>query len=940
MPIPTNPYIVGNPVGNSNNFIGREDVLRDVVRVLKTPGQNAITLFGQRRIGKTSVLQTLVARLPKDGDFHPIYFDLMDKAGQSLEQVLNALAETIAKSLDLANPNLGDDAQIQFKGWLPKALNSLPPGTTLLSLFDEFDVLAEPEAQQQAAGKFFPYLRELLQLDIARLKFIFVMGRSVIDLSSIALSLFKDTITRHVSLLTEKETINVIKLSEQNKSLIWTDAAAQVVWNLTHGHPYLTQALCWQIWQNAYVDLEEDEQPTPVDAQDVHQIVEKTLVAHGNTLEWVWQGLGPLERVIIAALAKAGNRAVTEGELETILRESNVRIVIRDLRNVPQRLQEWDLIELVDGGNIYRFRVELLRQWIAQNHPLNRVQDELDRFMPRAENFYQVADGFYKDNDLGQAEVYLNEALAFNAKHIKAHILLAEILINRKEYDKARDLLENLYKFAPQARPQLVQVYLAQAELAEDDASREALLQKVLEIEKFQPVAQKKLEAIKKFKSGQDALDREDWQHAIELFQWVVGNYPDFQYNEKLAADLLVKAVHQVEKPEPAWKLWLQRPKNKSFLMGVLGVFIVLLVIAVAIGVGLGFVNAGQRGYGPFASLATSTGTPTTTPTATETDTPTPTPPATATDTPTPTNTATNTATATNTPTSTQTATPGPGSIFVRERDGMNMVFVPASEFNMGSNNLTSASKPIHTVYTGPYWMDSTEVTNAMYILFLNGNIQNLTVDGEAIKFWDNRIYDLASTLDENSQRTWQDRILWDEAKQEFSVLKNFESHPVALVTWYGADAYCRWATADQGRLPTEAEWEKAARGGQNNYLYPWGDDAPTCDTGAPSDAQYGRCNEQTTPVGSFQPNGYGLYDMAGNVWEWVADWYAEDYYSTLPQRSENPTGPLRGAQRVWRGGAWNSSHEYLRVGARSQSAPAFTLNVVGFRCIQNISQP
>jgi formylglycine-generating enzyme required for sulfatase activity/tetratricopeptide (TPR) repeat protein len=941
MPSPINPYIAGNPVGNSVNFVGREDILRDVLRTLRTPGQNSITLFGQRRIGKTSVLQTLEKRLLFESGFCPTYFDLMDKAGQPLDQVLNALAQTIARNLKLAKPDFSNNAKNEFKDWLSTTLKNLPSGVSLVLLFDEFDVMVNPKTQQ-AAVAFFPYMRELFSLNIARLKFVFVMGRSITDLTSSVLSLLRNTATIRVSLLNEKETREIIHLSEQNNTLNWSESAIRDVWKLTRGHPYLTQALCLQIWDDAY---DENDKPKPIQVQDVLSVITRTLEASRNTLEWVWDGLGPAERIVISALAKAGDRNVTLNDIQTLLQKSGIRIYVRDLQNVPQILQEWDLIETIGDSNEYRFRVELLRQWVEKNHPLNRVQLELDRFQPQAENSYQIAENFYKDNDYAQAEIYLSHALTFNAKHIKAHALLAEILINRTEYDKARDLLQSLYEFAPhQARPQLVQVYLAQAKLAQDDASREALLQKVLEIDKFQPDAQNELEAINKFNSGQDALDRKDWIHAMELFQWVVGNYPDFQYNEKLAADLLAKAVHQVEKPEPAWKLWLRRPKNKFFLSGVAGVFIVLLLIAIFAGVGFGFVNAGQQGYGPFAYLATSTGTSTTTPTATETDTPTSTPSATATDTPTPTDTATNTATATDTPTPTHTPTPGLGSFLVREKDGMAIAFVPAGEFNMGSNNLTSASKPIHMVYTNPYWMDTTEVTNAMYVLFLNGNIQNLTVDGDAVKFWDNRIYDLASTPDENSQRVWQDRILWDETKREFSVLENFENHPVALVTWYGADAYCRWVTLDQGRLPTEAEWEKAARGGLIQQLYPWGNQFPSCDTGTISDAQYRACGEESTlttaPVGSFQPNGYGLYDIAGNVWEWVADWYAEDYYSTLPNNSTNPTGPLRGTQRVWRGGAWNSSFEYLRVAARSQSAPAFTLNVVGFRCVQSTSQP
>lgn len=152
-----NPYIAGNPVGNSHAFIGRADIVREVLRVFSRSEDNAIVLYGQRRIGKTSVLQFLQKTLAQEqtsGHYFPVYFDLQDKATFSLEAVLKELAATIAKALALPAPQLGNDPLHGFQyEWLPQQLAQLPQGAALVLLFDEFDVLAADSAKD--AGEHF-----------------------------------------------------------------------------------------------------------------------------------------------------------------------------------------------------------------------------------------------------------------------------------------------------------------------------------------------------------------------------------------------------------------------------------------------------------------------------------------------------------------------------------------------------------------------------------------------------------------------------------------------------------------------------------------------------------------------------------------------------------------------------------------------------------------
>ncbi|TES90844.1 MAG: hypothetical protein E3J88_03520 [Anaerolineales bacterium] len=289
----------------------------------------------------------------------------------------------------------------------------------------------------------------------------------------------------------------------------------------------------------------------------------------------------------------------------------------------------------------------------------------------------------------------------------------------------------------------------------------------------------------------------------------------------------------------------------------------------------------------------------------------------TVTSTPIPTITPTNTPTITPSPTFTITPTPtlGIGTIVVSEVDAMVLVYVPAGEFQMGSN-ISYDTEPVHPVYLDAFWIDQTEVTNQQYAEFLN-DLGNQTEGG-------------SSWLDAGSKYV---RI--HQTEGEWTADSEYSDHPVVEVSWYGASAYCDWAGR---KLPTEAMWEKAARGADGR-TYPWGEGIDC------SLAQYGDCGGGTVPVGSY-PDGaspYGALDITGNVQEWVADLYDINYYSNSP--FENPQGPSIGYYvvplkpplkhyRVLRDGAYNSVGWGLQAAARGGAPPEGSYPGVGFRCV------
>lgn len=253
-----------------------------------------------------------------------------------------------------------------------------------------------------------------------------------------------------------------------------------------------------------------------------------------------------------------------------------------------------------------------------------------------------------------------------------------------------------------------------------------------------------------------------------------------------------------------------------------------------------------------------------------------------------------------------------PGETMTSAKDGMVLLYVPAGNFIMGSDKDEYLAKPDehpqHQVYLDAFWIDQTEVTNAMFAAFLN-EAGNQEVDG---KYWLN--------LRLSDPKFVQEEGVWLPQA-------GFENHPVVNVTWHGAKAYCAWASR---RLPTEAEWEKAARGTEGS-LYPWGDDGPTCERANYDDADC--LLRQSVPVGSY-PEGkspYGALDMSGNAWEMVSDYYAADYYAKSPEN--NPTGPIEGESHAVRGGSFFAHSYDVRPARRADSPSTGSAPYIGFRC-------
>jgi formylglycine-generating enzyme required for sulfatase activity len=250
------------------------------------------------------------------------------------------------------------------------------------------------------------------------------------------------------------------------------------------------------------------------------------------------------------------------------------------------------------------------------------------------------------------------------------------------------------------------------------------------------------------------------------------------------------------------------------------------------------------------------------------------------------------------------------------------MVYIPAGEFIMGSDEGETDEGPAHEVYLDAYWIDQTEITNDKYALCVDAGSCNPPLESGSY-----------------TRTKYYDDV-------------RFADYPVIFVDWDMANAYCQWAGA---RLPSEAEWEKAARG-ENGIIYPWGNEwdvksrkrlnfADNSNPEMASDLSVDDGHRDTAPVGSYLAgqSPYGIYDLAGNVWEWVADWYDPQYH--LKSQQNNPLGPTDPVQdpplRAMRGGAWvaaneNVFHTYNRHGVE----PSEYSSSIGLRCALSTGAP
>ncbi|NES68983.1 MAG: ATP-binding protein, partial [Okeania sp. SIO2D1] len=396
-----NPYIIGRPIYEKELFFGRDSLFNFIDANLKN-GEQAILLHGQRRIGKSSVLSQIPNGVGRD-KFVFFYFDLQDKASLTLAEVLEKLATEIIRKLKLDRDNLElplktdlePNTEIFSEKFLPQIFENLG-GKNLVLLLDEFDVLSDYNPAS-AREHFFPYLQSIIS-NHQQLFIIPVIGRRLDDMKNL-LNLFRRAPYQEIGLLDEKSATQLITKPAEGVLEYQQDAIAAIL-ELSAGHPYFTQVICFQIFQEA--EAEDKWQVTAADLNTT--IVDRAIESAGGGLAWFRDGLPISEQVIFSAVAEAQRIAMKSAQVVkeplTLLREYGV-VPTKSLSEAADRLVEWGFLDKVESSELplkkvprYKVKIELVRLWLLKRFSLrneilklgNLSLDSLDAYKQRLRN--------------------------------------------------------------------------------------------------------------------------------------------------------------------------------------------------------------------------------------------------------------------------------------------------------------------------------------------------------------------------------------------------------------------------------------------------------------------------------------------------------------------------------------------------------------------------
>ncbi len=500
-----NPYIFGKPIYEKELFFGRDNLFHFIDANLNN-GEQVILLQGQRRIGKSSVLYQ-IPNFVGGNKFVFVYFNLEDQASSTLAEVLKNLATEIIRKIELKQENiklplkedLEANAEIFSELFLPEVFQNLGDKNLVL-LLDEFDVLSNYNPAS-TTEHFFPYLQSMIS-NHQQLFIIPVVGRRLDDMKNL-LNLFRRAPNQEIRLLDENSATQLITKPAEELLEYQLDAIAAIL-ELSAGHPYFTQVICFEIFQQA--KAEGNWQVTSADVDQT--IVDRAIESAGGGLAWFRDGLPIPERVIFSAVAEAQRIAAVKSSQVvkkplTLLKEYGV-IPKESLFEGAERLVEWGFLDRVENSSRYEVKIELVRRWLLKRHSLRKEIQELEKLSSEANRIYESATDLPRESDMLTNIIALyKQVLAINPNHFKALLKLAETYLAIEDFKKAAELYQRGYKVNPiWAEDGLIESFLGDGQKLMEQREWEMAEKKfegVLNLDPENTLAQEKLIEVKQF---------------------------------------------------------------------------------------------------------------------------------------------------------------------------------------------------------------------------------------------------------------------------------------------------------------------------------------------------------------------------------------------------------------------------------------------------------
>ncbi len=509
---PMNPYVTSGHVGGTPAFAGRISILAEILRRLNSKIEKGVIIYGQRGIGKTSLLWHLKANLSHKGAFLPILFDPSGISGRGV--LLKKFVSHICSQLEITTPLSESvyDLRILKQKIFPAVLQKIPEMITPVFIIDEFDTPKFSRAKSPDLY-FYSVLKDLADEFCPEIRFVMAIGRVPHDLTRIYDSFFRDMKLFHLPLLTSRETSWLIRLSEGNNTLKWPEAQVSAIKNLTGGHPFLTQILCQTVWNQIH---EKGHKKTPlVQYINIGRGFSGAVSEAEPFFKWLWSGLGPWQRLFVSALSEKGGRGADKNAIEMRLKDTIKININSQMDSAARLLEKWGIIKSDDDG--YAFRVNMISKWIMAHKPIEKVSEELDKM---AENLFILAGDLWEKNDLKNAANLLHQCLALSYRHQKANELLAKVLIRLKRIDDAIKLLEDLIKQSnlPVFRSLLVNAFFIKAENEENIKKQFDIIEKILSLDPGNAKAKNRLRR-HLIKTGDIAYENGDFEQALQAYE-------------------------------------------------------------------------------------------------------------------------------------------------------------------------------------------------------------------------------------------------------------------------------------------------------------------------------------------------------------------------------------------------------------------------------------
>ena len=606
-----NPYIVGSALSDpeGDGFFGRDDVFSFVANSLQSAVPPPVVLYGQRRIGKSSVLRQLPRHLPPGTV--AVFFDLQGQAALPLDALLYGLAREIASRCGVPRPGRDTIGAETFGDWLDGVCTTLGSPRRLVLLFDEFDVIDVGAQTSTAASSFLGYLATLVDRQ-PQIGYVLVVGRKVSELSEEFLgAILRKAVQHRLGRLEEKHS-NALATRLGDATLRFSDAALKRLFELAAGHPYCTQLLCNVLWQRCVTP--QRELPVTVQPTDLDAALPQAIEYGTSGLNWIYDGLDvPSHRLFLAALAELqGERAdasVTMADIERRLLSRGSLIDAAELRQAPARLANWDVVD-GSASQGYRFAVPMIGLWIRLNRPLVELEQETRLVNPRAWRLYELAVLGQERSEFDSAVDLYEQALAVNPALVEAHLGRAASFRARNAPGDLRRAIE-AYERALDLDPSAPRAALLDALSEEIDHNGSAPpelikdYKRIVELDAAGPAAQRAQRALQQF--AQLRLPFRNELGAAEALFSAIGDsdglaavareralYRPYERVSGIAFGTLIGGIALAFVPFDGWFGW---PASVSDM---------LRLACVAIGIGALWLGAGTQNRPPAWRLGLS----------------------------------------------------------------------------------------------------------------------------------------------------------------------------------------------------------------------------------------------------------------------------------------------------------------------------------------------